>query len=184
MLTKAEKKDQIDLGAKKIKESQSLIFADFTGVPTSDVNRLKSDLRKAGSAFKVFKKRLLKLAMKQAGFDFDPAQFDAQVGTVFVKGDVSSVAAPVYKFSKELAKKQKNFKVLGAYDLSKNVFMPAEEFTTLAKLPSREVLLALVIGAMSGPLRAFMSIVDQLSKKQPAAPAAPATPAPEAAPAQ
>ncbi len=170
MLTKAEKKDQIDLGAKKIKESESLIFADFTGVPTKDVNQLKSDLRKAGAAFKVFKKRLLNLAMKQAGYDFDPTQFDAQVGTVFVKGDISSVAAPIYKFSKELAKRKKNFKVLGAYDLAKKAYMPVEEFTILAKLPSREVLLAMVVGAMAGPIRAFMSIVDQLSKKSVSAP--------------
>ncbi len=165
MLTKAEKKDQIDLGAKKIKESESLIFADFTGVPTKDVNQLKSELRKAGAAFKVFKKRLLNLAMKQAGYDFDPSQFDAQVGTVFVKGDISSVAAPIYKFAKELAKKKKNFKVLGAYDLAKKSYMAVEEFTVLAKLPSREVLLAMVVGAMSGPIRAFMYILSELSKK-------------------
>ena len=59
----------------------------------------------------------------------------------------------------------KEFKVLGAFDVPAKKYLNLDEFTVIAKLPSREVLLAQLVGVMSGPIRAFMYIVDQLSKK-------------------
>lgn len=167
MLTKKQKIEQVALGLDKIKKSQTLIFADFTGVPDENIKQLKVELRKKNANYKVFKKRLLKIALKDAGIDFDPMQYDAQVGTIFAEGDLSSVAAPIYKFSKDLAKAKKDFKVLGVYDISGKAYLGPAEFAVVAKLPSREVLLAMVIGAMTGPLKAFMYIIDQLSKKSP-----------------
>jgi large subunit ribosomal protein L10 len=148
-----------------IKRSNVLVFADFSGVGMQDLTRIKEELRKSDSVFKVFKKRLLKLALKKAGADFDPTQFEAQVGTVFARGDLSAVATPIYKFAKELAKANKNFKVLGAYDAVSKAAISVEEFTAVAKLPSREVLLAMVMGAITGPLRAFMYLINEISKK-------------------
>ncbi len=178
MLTKAQKQEQVALGGKKLKESKSLIFADFTGAPTKDVNTLKTELRKAGATFKVIKKRLLKIALKEAGIEFDPSTFKAPIATVFAENDLNSVAGPVYKFSKELAKRKIEFKIVGAYDGEAKKVLNSQEFAIIAKLPSREVLLAQVIGAMTGPLRAFMYIVGELAKKAPATPAKETTPAP------
>lgn len=169
MLTKAEKKEQIELGVDLTKKSKALVFADFTGVSIEEIKKLKSELRKAGAQFKVIKKRLLKLALKDAGVDFDPTQFDAQVGTVFATGDLSTVAGSVYKFSKDLEKAKKNFAILGAYDGVEKIALDKNQFLVIAKLPSREILLAQLVGVMSGPIRAFMYIADQLSKKSVAA---------------
>ena len=152
MLTKAQKKEQINTGIELIKKSRNLLFADFTGVPTQAILRLKRELKKAGAPFQVLKKRLLKLALKEAGIDFDPMQFEAQVGVVFVKGELSDVAATIYKFTKELTKMKKEFRVLGVYDLLQKSFLTPEQFVVIAKLPSRDVLLAMGMGAMTGPL--------------------------------
>lgn len=165
MLTKAQKKQHIDLGADLIKKSKALVFADFTGVSIEEIRKLKQELKKAGAKFKVIKKRLLKLAFKNAGIDFDPTQFEAQAGTVFASGDIPSIASQIYKFSKDLAKSKKEFKILGAYDLVDKKAVGSDEFVVIAKLPSRETLLAMTIGGITGPLRAFMYIVNQLSKK-------------------
>ncbi len=165
MLTKLQKKEHVALGAKHIAASKSVIFADFTGAPTKEINQLKSELRKAGATFKVMKKRLLKIALKDAGIEFDPSTSKAPIAAIFAPEELTSVAAAVYKFSRDLAKKKIEFKVLAAFDKGRNVVVSKEEFTIIAKLPSREVLLAQVMGAMTGPLRAFMYILDQLSKK-------------------
>lgn len=165
MLTKEQKKEHVALGVDLAKKSKVMVFADFSGVPTAEIRKLKSELKKVGASFKVIKKRLLKLSMKDAGIDFDPTQFGAQVGTVFAQDELPSVAAMVYKFAKDLAKRKKEFKVLGAFDISAKKYLNLDEFTVIAKLPSREVLLAQLVGVMSGPIRAFMYIVDQLSKK-------------------
>lgn len=153
------------MGKDLIQKSKALVFADFTGVPTGELRRLKTELKKAGANFKVIKKRLLKLALKDVGVEMDPMQFDAQVGTVFAPDEMPSVAAAIYKFSKEMAKAKKDFKILGAYNLEEKSFLDADQFTVIAKLPSREVLLAQLVGVMSSPLRAFMYIVNELSKK-------------------
>jgi ribosomal protein L10 len=78
-----------------------------------------------------------------------------------------------------LAKRKISFKVVGVFDNEKKVVISEQEFTAIAKLPSREVLLGQVVGVMSGPIRAFMYVVSELAKKGPATPVA-ATPAPEA----
>lgn len=165
MLTKDQKKKQIELGVDLIKKSKTLVFADFTGVSTASLRRIKSEVKKTGAVFRVIKKRLLKLAFKESGIDFDPLQFGAQIGTFFVPEDLSSVATTIYKFAKDLAKEKKNFQILGAYDLAAKVPVSVEEFNTVAKLPTREVLLGMVLGAVTGPLRAFMYVIDQLSRR-------------------
>ena len=174
MLTKEQKKKVIGDAAEYIKKSQNIVFADFGGVGVEGVKKLKRELKKALPAgrqaapvFKVTKKTLLKLAFKEIGLDFDPLQFKAQLGAVFVPGDLNSVASQIYKFSKDLAKEKKNFQILGNYDVSNKNFMTADEFLIIAKLPSREILLAQLVGVLAGPIRAFMHIVDQLSKKVP-----------------
>ncbi len=188
MLTKAQKKKHVELGQDLVKKSNTLVFADFTGVDTGSVRRIKVEVKKAGATFKVIKKRLLRIALKNSGIDFDPMQFPAQVGTFFIPDDLSTVAAPIFKFAKDLVKEKKEFKVLGAYDLATKAAIPLEEFNAIAKLPSREILLSMVLGAITGPLRAFMYLAQEIAKKQsvpataPAASAAPA-PAADAAPA-
>lgn len=179
MLTKAQKKQHVELGQDLLKKSQTLIFADFTGVDTASVRRIKVEVKKAGATFKVIKKRLLKIAFKNLNIDFDPLQYAAQVGTFFVPEDLSSVAGPIHKFAKDLAKEKKEFKVLGVYDLANKTAVSIEEFTAIAKLPGRATLLAMVFGAITGPLRAFMYLAQEVAKKRPVAATAPAAPGTE-----
>jgi len=165
VLTKEQKKEHIALGKKLIQENQSLIFADFSGVSVTDLQELKTRLREAGGQFKVIKKRLLKIALDDAGIAFDPTVHKAPIGTIFGEGEMTSVAGPFYKFVKELAAKKVELNSVGAYDGENKTVMTSEEFLVIAKLPSRDVLLAQVMGGMAGPVRAFMYILDQLAKK-------------------
>ena len=57
MLTKAEKKEQVSLGLDKIKQSQNLVFADFTSVDTQSIEKLKREMKKTGATFQVFKNK-------------------------------------------------------------------------------------------------------------------------------
>ena len=167
MKTRAQKEEQVKEFAKLLKQSGSLAFADFTGVSTKAILRLKAALREKGAAYRVTKKRLLRVAFKEAGIAVDPGeQFTEQLGTVFAPGDVLSVAGTIYKFSRELAKEKKEFKIVGGYDIAGKMFISAEQFVALAKLPSRETLLAQLVGMLTAPIRQFMSIVDQLGKKK------------------
>lgn len=158
--TKAQKNQVVEKGAKSLKESSNLIFADFGGTSAQDVNSLRISLRESGSRFEVIKKRLLDIILKNKGLDMDTKSFDGQVGTVFVMGEISDAAGQVFRFSKGKEK----FKILGGVDLKKGEKLEADYVTRIGQLPSREVLIGQVMGGMVAPLRAFMWILKERSK--------------------
>ena len=166
MLTKEQKKSHVALATEKIKNSKTILFADFAGVSTKDLETLKNDLRKEGAVVKVFKKRLLRIALQEAGIDYDPMTNEAQMAGIFSPVEISEIAGPVYKYGLQLKKAndKANLEVLSAYDGDLNKVLSKEEFIIIAKLPSKDVLLAMIMGGISGPLRAFMSIVKQMSE--------------------
>lgn len=166
MLTKVQKKEHVAASAKLIASSKSLVFANFAGAPTKDIEKLKAELNKVGATYKVFKKRLLKIALTEAGVPVGSLDEKAPVVAVFAQGDMTSVAAPVYKFVKELAKRKIDFKVLGAFDREGNKLMTVAEFNVIARLPSREVLLAQAMSTMTGPLRKLLATLVEVAKKQ------------------
>ncbi len=172
MLTKKQKQEHVAASAKLVSGSKALIFADFTAAPTKEINKLKNELKKSGATFKVFKKRLLKIALKEAGIPTEALEGKSQAATVFSPGDLTSVAASIFKFSKDLAKMKVDFKVLGAYDRDRNAAVSPAEFNIIAKLPTREVLLGQVVGTMAGPIRKFMIALQEVAKKKESQPAA------------
>lgn len=169
MRTKAQKKEDITKLKKLLQGSGSLAFCDFTGTPTVAIQKLKRTLKPFGGSYTVTKKRLLGVAFKDAGITLDPkASFTGELGTVFAEGDVLTVASAIYKFSRELAKEKKEFKIVGGYDIAGKTFVTAEQFVALAKLPNRETLLSQFVGMLAAPIRSFMFVLNEMSKKAPA----------------
>jgi len=72
MKSKQQKNLEIKSGEELFKKSQSLIFVDFSKVPTQNLRLLKTKLKKIGAQFKVIKKRLLRIIFKENKIDFDP----------------------------------------------------------------------------------------------------------------
>src|SRR3989344_7297670 len=166
MKTKAQKIKQVEEGTVAIKKSETLIFADFTGATVSELGKLKKALRETGAKFTVYKKRLLGLMFKNLNIDFDVKKFEGQVGTVLSPKHIADVAGPVYKFSREVigTDKKERFQILGGFDLTGKRFLEAQEVKMIGQLPPREVLLGQLLGAVSGPLKMFLNILDQKSK--------------------
>lgn len=162
MKTKQQKKEQLEEGAKLLKKSKVLLFADFTKLTAEEVRRLRRELTKAGAKMFVIKKRLLGILMKEKGYDVDIKKFGFSVGTVFSPDELESISAPFYKFFKEL--KVEKEKVLGGYDVTAKRFVEPAEVAFIGELPPREVLLGQFLGLLSSPIRSFMYVLDQKSK--------------------
>ncbi len=163
MLTKKQKIEKVERGQELLKSSKTLIFVDFTGTSVEDLKVLRRALRETGAKMEVIKKKLLRIAFKQTGYDFNPEQFDMQVATIFSDKDISEIAGIVYKFSQGVEKK--GFKILGAYDLSASGFSDSDTVKAIGKLPSREVLLAQLVGMLTVPLKKLLVVLDKASKK-------------------
>lgn len=156
MLTKPQKVQRIEEGERLFDKSQSLIFVDFSGKSVENVTALRRALGAADATFKVIKKRLLRIVFEKKGASVNPEDFASQVGTVFAAGDISTVAAPVYK---------SGFLILGGYAMDAKSFLDGPTVQSIGKLPSREALLGQLAGMLASPLRMFMFILQEKSKR-------------------
>jgi large subunit ribosomal protein L10 len=166
MKSKAHKSKELEFGRKLLSASKNVVFADFTGVGVESLRKLKKELKASGSAFRVIKKRLLNIVFKEQGIEFNPAKYESQVGSIFIPGELADAAGVIYKFSRTLAKEKKEFKILGAYDVAAKQHLDTKAFLVIAKLPSREALLALLVGILSAPLRQLMVAINQIAKSK------------------
>lgn len=157
VLTKVQKKTVVKSVVDDIKQSRSLCFLDFSGVSVKDLGRLRDLSRSLNFKVKIVKKRLLGIAMKQAGINFDPNKFENQLCTIFLKGELLDSAAPIYNAMKTMAKPPT---VLGVYDITGSDFMDQVKFKIIAQLPSREALLTQLVYMLGVPVRGLMQVLN------------------------
>jgi len=165
MKTKQQKAKQIEEGVNLLQENKNLVFVDFSGMNVEDLSLLRKILKGFGAKFKVIKKRLMRIIFEKSGVDFNPEQFESQLGIIFSDRDISEIAGPVYKFYKDKDLAKKGFKILGAYDLLSKKFLEAETVIKIGQLPSREVLLSQLVGVLSAPIRMLMYVINERAKK-------------------
>lgn len=172
MLTRAQKSQIIDELTEKTKASKSVLMVDFSGLKVSEANVLRKSLREAGIEMKAAKKTLVQRILKNAGInDFNVFQFPASIALIFSPEEGMVASKNVYEFSKKL--KDRAFKILGGFMDGR--FINAEMVVTLAKLPSREVLLSqllyvlnsmprALVGVLQGNLRKLVFALDAIAK--------------------
>jgi large subunit ribosomal protein L10 len=160
--TKSQKNEIVSKTTGDIAGAKVLLFADFSGTPVSDVSTLRRSIRDAGAKMGVIKKRLLDVVLKEKGLNFKAQEFaPGQLATIFVKGDISEVAGPLYRFAKDKEK----FQILGGFDLTKNEVMSAASVKAIGQLPPRPIMLGQLLGTLVAPIRAFMYLVQEKSKR-------------------
>ncbi|MEK7500838.1 MAG: 50S ribosomal protein L10, partial [Patescibacteria group bacterium] len=94
MLTRQQKTEQLEIGKKLLEESRNLVFVDFTGTKVEDMRTLKKILSELGAKLKVIKKKLMRIVFEKQGIDFNPEQFETQVGVIFTDKEIPEIAAP------------------------------------------------------------------------------------------
>lgn len=174
MKTKQQKSEEIERAAGFLKSSQIMVFTDFSKVPTEEIRKLRKELNKVGAKMLVMKKRLLGVLLKREGHEFDAKKYPGPVGTIFASEPLDKIAAPVFKFFKELSASPANLsgakleqeKILGGYDISIKGHLAASHVIAIGQLPPREVLLGQLVGLLTVPMRSLLFVLDQKSKKQ------------------
>ncbi len=166
MLTKEEKKQAVAMSEELIGKSRNLVFADFTGVPTGSMRKLRILMRELGGSFTVVKKRLLRIALKNKGVDFDPStKFERQAGMLSMPQEIFEVAGKIQALVKEFAKEKKDLKILGGIEIATKKEITAAEFALIAKLPSREILLTQVAFMLTMPVKKMMIALGERAKQ-------------------
>lgn len=154
MLTRIQKEELIKELADKLKRQKSLVFTDFSGLGVSDIQDLRRKLKEVDAEYKITKKTLIKLALEKAKKEIDVAQFRGQIALVFGYKDPITL----FKVISEFSKAKENLKISGG--LMENKFLTKEEIEELAELPSKEELLARIVGGIRAPISGFINVVQ------------------------
>jgi large subunit ribosomal protein L10 len=170
MLSKEQKREIVKQMTERIQKSDSILLADFTGLNVSDSNNLRKILRNSGIEMKVVKKTLIQRAMISSGIlDFNVFQFPSSVALIFSPEEGPIASKEIHNF----AKKNESLKILGG--IVNNVFVDSDKIVSLAKIPSREILLSqllsvfnslpkALVGVLGGNLQKFVFALNQISK--------------------
>lgn len=159
--TKSQKAKQIEDAKEAFGKSSALVIADFTGLPANAMVSFRKSLREVGMAFKVVKKRLLKIVFSENKIGIDPEKLEGQTGLVFSPKDITETSQAVYKFYKD---NKNHFKILGGVEIDSKKALTDNEVETLGKLPSKEVLIGQLVGMIAVPIRSFLFVLNEKSK--------------------
>ncbi|MDR0850110.1 MAG: 50S ribosomal protein L10 [Christensenellaceae bacterium] len=142
-----------------LKKSKSVIFVDYKGINVEQDTTLRKKLRDSGAAYKVYKNRLVMRALDEAGIkDYDVKLLEGTTSVVF-GSDETTAAGILYKAGKEYQKLGIKFGILNGTVLS------SAETEALAKIPSKEVLIAQLLGMLNAPIAALARALDAVAKK-------------------
>jgi len=170
----AEKKQTVDALTKEAKESTGLVVTAFKGLKTTEINEFRLKLRPLKGTYKVVKNSLTRIALKNAGMDALADALKGPSAIVIEKGDPVATIKAVFDF----AKTHENMKVNAGYLDGK--VLSDKELKAISTLPSREVLIAQLLGTLQAPLvnlvsvlqapiRDLVGVLDQIAKKAPEA---------------
>lgn len=173
------KKQQVAELKERLGNACAGVVVNYEGISVADDTKLRKELREAGVKYTVTKNTLIHLAIDGtdlAGLD------DVLSGTTAIATSDEDYTAAARILSK-YADTSKTFEIKSGF--IDNEVIDLEKLKSLAKLPSREVLLATVCSAFNAPIAAFARAIQAIVDKdgEEAAPAAEEAPAEESAPA-
>lgn len=146
--------------AEKMRNAKAGVLVDYKGITVEADTKLRSDLRKNGVEYAVVKNTLTRFAAKEVGFgELDPILN----GTTALAMSMEDEITPAKLLSEFAKKNSKFFSIKAGFVDGKVVDSATVE--RLGALPSKDVLLAMVLGTMNAPIaslaRAIKAIADQ-----------------------
>lgn len=142
------------------KEAKSIVLVDYRGLTVSQANELRNDVRSAGGTYKVYKNRLMKIAFDKLGITFPESDYEGTTAVLFHANDEVAPAKIALDGTKKF---NKNLKLKSGFVNGK--YFNTEEITAFANIPSREVLLAQLLGLLTNPMRSLAVAISEVAKK-------------------
>ena len=144
----------------KFEKAQSAVLVDYRGLNVAEDTELRNQLRKAGVEYAVLKNTMINLAVKDMGVDEMKAHLEGPTAVAFGMEDA---VAPAKVLSEFIKKSKKMTIKCGVCD---GAYIDEAGVQALANTPSREVLIARIMGSMMSSVSKFVYCVEAIRKKQ------------------
>ena len=151
------KKSIVDALSDKIQNATSAVFVDYKGITVAQDTELRNQFRAANVEYSVVKNTLTRFAANKAGY----SQFDELLnGTTAMACTTGDPIAPA-RIVCEFAKKNKNvLSIKGG--LVEGSVLTAEQLNSFGELPSKDALIAQVLGTFLAPISSLAFVLDQI----------------------
>ncbi|PIR67045.1 MAG: 50S ribosomal protein L10 [Parcubacteria group bacterium CG10_big_fil_rev_8_21_14_0_10_36_14] len=148
--TKEQKKQEVEILVQKLQDNKSVVFANYNGLKVKDTEALRAKCRENNLQCGMAKKNLLKLVLKDLGIE-NP-ELTGEVIAFFGNDEVLPA-----KTASEFAKTHEALKIVAGIVDGK--FATKADVVALSKLPSREELLAKMVGSINAPISGFVNVL-------------------------
>lgn len=151
--------------------AEAVIMADYRGLSVKEMQELRVKVRAVGGEIKVYKNSLTEIAIRELALPNMDAYLEGPTAFVFIGEDPVAPAKALTTFAKE----HQALELKGG--LVQNQVVDAAGVKAIAMLPSREELIAKLLGTMqnplrgtvtvlAGPARAFVTVLDAIAKQK------------------
>ena len=153
------KKATVAALSEQIKGASAGVFVDYKGITVADDTALRKELRENGVEYFVVKNTILSRAIEGTSVEGMKSVLEGTTALALSKEDYTAAARILCKF----AEGHDNFKVKSGFLDGEVVDIATIE--SLAKLPTKEVLLATVCSAFQAPIAAFARVLQAIVDK-------------------
>lgn len=154
MVIRPEKVAMIAALKETMKNAKGAVLTDYRGIKVAQDTKLRRKMREAGVQYSVIKNNMASIAAKEAGIEGLDDYLKGPLA--MVSSDKDPVAAA--KLISEFIKENRIMEIKGG--LVEGKVIDADGVKALANLPSREVLLARLLGSMQSPITGFVTVLQ------------------------
>jgi len=158
-MNKEQKISEVAVLKDMLSRANSLIITDHTGINVADISLLRRKLKQSGSEMRVTKNTLLKLAVEETELKDLQKHFEGPTSVVFGYDEAAPAAKIIYDSIKEFEKPV--FKSY-VYDGKEQDFSFLKR---IAELPSKDQVLAGLVGTMDGVISQFISLLEAATRE-------------------
>lgn len=156
---KAPKKAQVTRMVALLKKADSVVAANLSSLRVHAITKLRADLRQQGGGMMVSKNRLIKRALKEAGFPALDSILRGPTALAIGVGDPSIPAKKILELMKD------NDKVVVKGGILEGIVLDKKGVELLATMPGRRELLSRVVGSINAPIQKLVYALNQTRSK-------------------
>ncbi|MBN2158802.1 MAG: 50S ribosomal protein L10 [Spirochaetes bacterium] len=155
-MVKQYKIDEVAYLVSKLRDKGNLILTNYSGIKVKDLSRLRKTLRSKNADYRVIKNTLFRRALKETGIEGLDEFLKGPVAVAFMKDEIGEVAKALKDFAKDVEKFSYSAGILDS------VLYSEEQIKRIADLPSKDVVLAQVMGMVNAPARGIAVGINQI----------------------
>ena len=153
------KKQVVQEIADRIQKAQSIVFVDYRGLNAEETTNMRAECRKAGVEYLVLKNTMIERAAQSLNITGLDEHLEGPTAVAFSMNDPASAAKIMLKYAKDTKKLTVKCGFLEGAVVGQDVVQ------SLSELPSREVLIARIMGSLNAPVTNFVYAVEAVRKK-------------------